>query len=146
MRTEGALGPGNRPGGKGEGYTVSIAQLGFLQQLSGYPPLQLFSSRPSCIPAYICTGRPSPSPVCSLVGVSDSEISNGSGYLTLLIFLRTSYPLQSYNPSIYSSIRVPKLHPLFGCECLDLSESVGGWRLSEDTHAILLSPSITEYH
>jgi hypothetical protein len=29
-----------------------------------------------------------------------------------------------YNPSSYSSIRVPKLHPLFGCGCLHPVESV----------------------
>lgn len=36
--------------------------------------------------------------------------------------------------------------PLFGCVCLGLSESTVGWSLSEDSHARLLSASITEYH
>jgi hypothetical protein len=51
-----------------------------------------------------------------LVGGSVSESPKGPGWLTLLVFLWSSY--SSSNPSVYSSIRVPKLHPLFGCGCL----------------------------
>jgi hypothetical protein len=46
------------------------------------------------------------------------------------------------NPSSYFSIRVPKLHPLFGGGCLHLSESAAGWSISEDSHAELLSATI----
>jgi hypothetical protein len=46
----------------------------------------------------------------------------------------------THNPSPYFSLRIPKLHPLFGCECLYLSESAAGWSLSENN--ILLSASI----
>ena len=55
-------------------------------------------------------------------------------------------PFGGYNPFSYSSIRVPKLHLLLGCGYLYLSKSVTGKRLSEDSHARLLSASITEYH
>jgi hypothetical protein len=48
----------------------------------------------------------------------------------------------AHNPS---SIRVPKLHQLFGCRCLYLSESAAaGWSLSGDN--MLLPASINEYH
>ena len=53
---------------------------------------------------------------------------------------------QSQNPSPYSSIRVSKLNPLFSCGYLHLSESVAEWNCSEDSHARLMSVSITEYH
>jgi hypothetical protein len=47
----------------------------------------------------------------------------------------------TYNPSSYSSARVPKLHPLFGCGCLYVSESAVRWSVSEDS--MLPSASIT---
>lgn len=39
-----------------------------------------------------------------------------------------------------------KLHPLFRCMCLHLSESTTRWRPSEFSHVRLLSASIMEYH
>jgi hypothetical protein len=45
-------------------------------------------------------------------------------------------------PSSYSSVRILKLHPLFGCGFV--SELAAGWSLSEDN--MFLSASITEYH
>jgi hypothetical protein len=39
---------------------------------------------------------------------------------------------------------VPKLHQLFVCGCLHLSESAAGWSLWEDN--MLPSASITEHH
>jgi hypothetical protein len=53
-------------------------------------------------------------------------------------------PFGTYNPSPNSSIRIPILHPLFGCGSLHLSDSAAGWSVPEDN--ILLSTSITEYH
>jgi hypothetical protein len=47
------------------------------------------------------------------------------------------------NPSSYSSLRLPKLHPMFGCRCLYLSESAEVWSLSEDN--MLLFASIKEF-
>jgi hypothetical protein len=56
----------------------------------------------------------------------------------------TPIPFRALNPSPNSYIRVPKLHPMFGCGSLCLSESAARWNLSEDSHARLLSVSITE--
>ena len=60
----------------------------------------------------------------------------------LVVFLWSSDPLRGCNPSSYSSVRVPKLHPLFGCGCLHLSDP----QLLEPLrgHDRLLSASITE--
>jgi hypothetical protein len=44
------------------------------------------------------------------------------------------FPSGSWNPSSYSSIRVPRLSPLFGCGCVYLSESTVGWRLETHQH------------
>ena len=41
-----------------------------------------------------------------------------SGYLTLLVFLWSSYFLLAHSPSFYSSIGISKLNPRFGCGCL----------------------------
>ena len=80
-----------------------------------------------------------PAHVWSLVGGSVYESPEGPGWLTVLVFLWSSYSLRSCNPSSYSSRRVPKLYSLFDCGYTPLSESVGGWGLSEDCHARLLS-------
>jgi hypothetical protein len=84
--------------------------------------------------------------LCSLVGDSDSESPKGPGYMTLLIFLWSSYPLQVCSPSSYSPLGLSELHLLFNCRCLHLSESAAGWSLSEDSLARYLSASTTEYH
>ena len=48
---------------------------------------------------YICVGRPRSSPcVFFLVGGSVSESSKGPDYLTLLVFLWSSYPLWGPQP------------------------------------------------
>lgn len=91
----------------------------------------------SCRVCCICVGRPR-SNLCMLFG-SDSESPEGPGWLTLLVFLWGSYPLWACNPSSYSSIRAPKLRPLFGCVCLYWSESAARWSLSEEN--MLLSAS-----
>ena len=59
-------------------------------------------------------------------------------------FCRVHIPFGAHNPSFYSSIRIPKLHPLYGYGCLHLSESATGRALSEDN--IFLSVNITGYH
>ena len=41
---------------------------------------------------------------------------------------------------------MPKLQPLFGCGFPHPSVSAAGWSLSEESHARLLSASLTEYH
>ena len=81
--------------------------------------------------------------VCSFIGGSDSESSKGLGWLILFSY-RPPIPTGAHNPFSNSSIRVPKLHPLFDCGYLYLSESATGWSLSEDS--MFLSASITEYH
>jgi hypothetical protein len=55
-------------------------------------------------------------------------------------------PLGACNPSSYSSIKVPKLHSLFGCGCVHLSESAAGWNLSENSHAIFLHNRLSLIH
>jgi hypothetical protein len=40
----------------------------------------------------------------------------------------------AHNPSFHHSIRVLKLHPLFGCGCLYLSESAAGWSILRGQH------------
>ena len=102
--------------------------------------------RPSCTsPTYVHGGL-GPTRVHSLVGGSISESTKAPGWLTLLVFLRSSYPLWGHKLLPYSSKGVPNFLPLFGRECLTLSESDTGWSLSEDSHARLHSGSITEYH
>ena len=54
--------------------------------------------------------------------------------------------LKDHNPSSYCSVRVSKVHLLFGCGCLHLSESATVWSLVEGSHARLLSVSIIKYH
>jgi hypothetical protein len=51
-------------------------------------------------------------------------------------------PSGDCDPSSYSFIRVPKLHPLFGCGGQHLSESAAGCSLSEDSYARLLNASM----
>jgi hypothetical protein len=51
-----------------------------------------------------------------------------------------------FNLSLNSFIKVPKLHPLFGCRFLHPSESAAGWGLLDESHARLLSARITQYH
>jgi hypothetical protein len=63
---------------------------------------------------------------------------------SLLVFLRGYYPLRDCIPFSQSSIRVPKCNSLFRCGCLHLWELFDGWNLSKDSHARLLSTSITE--
>jgi hypothetical protein len=84
----------------------------------------------------VCVGGCGPACVYSLVGGSDSESPKGPGKLTLLLSLWCSFPIPfgACNPSSYSSIRVPKLHPLFDCGCLHLSESL----LSETSQRIAI--------
>jgi hypothetical protein len=55
--------------------------------------------------------------------------------LILLVFLWSFFLL--------FSIRVPKLQLLFGCGCLQLSESAAEWDFSEDSLARLLFANIT---
>ena len=69
----------------------------------------------------------------------------GSRLVHSVDLLVVSYPDRGCNLSSHSSIRVPKLHLSFGCGYLYLFESVVGWSLTEDSHAKLLSESITEY-
>ena len=76
-----------------------------------------------CTSATYVRGGLSPACVCSLVGSSDSESPKGPG---LLVFLWNSYPLWVLSRSSYSSIRVSKLHPLFGYGCLYLSRLLRG--------------------
>ena len=77
-----------------------------------------------------------PSNVCSLVGGSVSDSPKGSGQLNLLVFLWSSYPFGTLHFSPKFSVRVPKLHPLFGF--LYPSELGVAWSLSEYSHARLL--------
>lgn len=68
------------------------------------------------------------------------ELSGVQVLLTLLVFLWSFHPFRGCSPLPYSSIRVPKLSPLFGCGCLPLSWLVGGasqWFL----FLLLVSPS-----
>ena len=51
---------------------------------------------------------------------------------------------RAHNPSSHSSIRVPKLHPLFVCGSLYLCKPAAGWSLSESK--MILSASIMEDH
>lgn len=60
----------------------------------------------------------------------------------LLDSLESSYPFHG----CMALIRVPKHHLLFDCGCSLLSESVGVWDFSEDSHGRWLSASITEYY
>lgn len=56
------------------------------------------------------------------VGGSASESPNGPGQLILLVSLWSSYLLWGCNPSSYTSIRIPKLHPYLAvgvCICLE---------------------------
>ena len=48
-------------------------------------------------------------------------------------------PLGAFNLSFCSSIRIPKLHLLFACRCLYLSESADGLSLSEDNMLLYAS-------
>ena len=54
-------------------------------------------------------------------------------------------PVKFLSPSETSILlTIPKESQSY--ECLHLPESASGWRLSQDSHARLLSASITEYH
>jgi hypothetical protein len=92
-------------------------------------------------------GNLGPAHVCSLVGGLVSESPQGSRLVDSVglpeEFLST-FGAPSLSPN--SSMRVPKLHPMFGCESLHLFESATEWSLSEDSYPRPLSTSITEYH
>jgi hypothetical protein len=90
---------------------------------------------------YICIGRPKSSPCMLFFGALVSKSRRCPGYLTLLIFLWCSYSLKVLQSFPLLFHRVPKLHPLFGCLYLHLSESLGGWSLSEDNYTRLLYAS-----
>jgi hypothetical protein len=53
------------------------------------------------------------------------EFQRSRLFVTLLVFLWSTYHLCGCSPYTYSSIRLPKLHPLFGCGCFHLSELLG---------------------
>jgi hypothetical protein len=55
-------------------------------------------------------------------------------------------PFRAFNLSPNSSKRDPALHPVFDRGYLHLFQSAAKWRVSEDSHARLLSASITAHH
>ena len=67
----------------------------------------------------MCVERPK-----SLVGGSDFQSPKGPGYLTLLVFLWSSYHLLGLQTFLlfHMSLQTP---PLFGCGCLYLSQLLG---------------------
>ena len=79
---------------------------------------------------YTCAGALGPDHVCSLVGGSVSDSSQESR-LVDSIGLPCGDPIPSValNPSPTSSLRVPKLCPMFGCGPLYLFHSAAGWSL-----------------
>ena len=56
----------------------------------------------------------------------ESELSSIKSYVTLLVFLWSSYPFGNCNLFYYSSIRVTKLPPLLICGSLYLSSQLLG--------------------
>jgi hypothetical protein len=93
---------------------------------------------------YICAGV---QPMYALwLAVQSLGAPKGPGYLILLVFCGVPVLFLSLNPSPNSSIRLPKLHLMFGCESLYLFPLAAGWSLSNGSYAGLLSGSIAEYH
>ena len=86
---------------------------------------------------YICVGRPRSSLCRLLVRGSVAKILQGSRLVDSV-----DLPMAFLSPSPNSSIRVTKLHSMFACGSLHLSESAAGWNLSKDSHARFLSASI----
>jgi hypothetical protein len=67
-----------------------------------------------------------PAHACSLISGSVSESLQGSRLVDSVGLSVEFYPLLGHNPSSYSSIRVPKLHLLFGCGSLHLFPMAAG--------------------
>ena len=92
---------------------------------------------------YICVQKPR-SCLCMFCGCGFNFAKPQGSRLVDSVSLPVEFLSLSgaHNPSFCSSIKVPKLHPLFGCECLNLSESGVVWILSGDSHSRLLSASV----
>jgi hypothetical protein len=89
---------------------------------------------------YICVGNLGPAHVCSLVGGAVSESPQWSRLVdTQFVFCGVPISTGVLDPSPRNSIRVPELHPMFGCGSLHLFQSAAGWSVSEDSNARLLS-------
>jgi len=102
----------------------------------------------------VCLSRPWPQSIlCKLLGLSLVYVCSLVGcsiYGNSQKCRSVGPPVGFPSPSQYSipnsSIRILKLHSMFGYKYLVLFQSAAGWSLSEDSYARLLSANIIEYN
>jgi hypothetical protein len=84
-------------------------------RIASVPVVQGPTWRPSCTSATYVQRGLSPAYAVLWLVVQILRVLRVQDSWVCWSFRRVSIPFRAYNPSSYSSIRVPKLHPLFGC-------------------------------
>jgi hypothetical protein len=103
--------------------SIILLLWGFKPQQDQVAPLPSTSDK--AVLCYIFSRNHGPTHIYSLVGGLVPGSFGGSGYL-ILFFLWGCSPLQFLQPFPNSSIGIPGLSPMVGCECLHLYWSGAG--------------------